>query len=144
MWSALWPLILPVAFFLDHWSVLKIVERTTPVVYPLMLRLSIRAAITVFISSFGAGLAVCGILRLRKLKPRIWPRAGLDLAFLGVLVVVPWITAVGIDPARRPSLLDLWIDHPSQASAIPDVCAVLAALTFLFASREKRRLGAPA
>jgi len=144
MWSAAWPLILPIAFFLDQWRSLKIVERNTPAVYPLMLRLTIRAAFPVFILSFGAGLAVCGILRLRKSESRTWARAGLDLAFLGLLFVVPWMTATGIDPARRLNLLDLWIDHPSQASAIPAICAVLAGLTFWFSSREKRRLGAPA
>jgi len=71
IWSAAWPLVIPVAFFVNYSRYLRIVARTTPVVYPLMVRLTVRATFSVLIVSFGAGLTVCGIVRLRKLQPHL-------------------------------------------------------------------------
>ena len=137
IWSASWPLIIPVVFFVDYSRSLRFIP---PAAHPLMVRLTERAAASVFLLSFGGGLAVCGILRLRRSRPRLPARVALDFVFFGILVLLPWATAVGIDPASRPNLLDLWIDHPSQAEAIPVICAILAGLTFLVLRARSQRV----
>ncbi len=125
--SAIWPLILPLAFYL---RVSEEIERGPVLSSTGLSHIGHRALIVVLALTFLLSLLTCWCLS-RRPSASVGGRVVADLILVAAFTVTPWFVAVAIAGNVRSGPLEMWIPPGVLQRSIPCISAALAGLSFV-------------
>ena len=143
--SCAWPLVIPIGVYSIRLRNVRIANRgSSPWVQEILAGSVVEAFVAVLVVAVALSLLTCGIILLRRRASRA-ARPKLGLRILGDIVLIlaffasPWLVVTIFD--RRildGEIASLWAAWSALWRTIPCFCAVLAGLSFAWATARLR------